>query len=294
MSNYNITLTIDAIEVTVPRGATIFQAARSIGIEIPHLCYDPELDLPPSASCRMCVVEVQGAPAPVASCTYPAAPNMVVYTDTQQLREIRLTIMELLLSEHTYECCNCATSGVCALEKYAYEMGLRKPSPASSVLAPVEPASDAPTLANDDSKCILCGRCVAVCHGVQGAGAIDFYGRGLDTHISLPPGIVREDSDCEWCGNCVAVCQTGAITAGRMSCFAGVSKIRTTCTYCGVGCQFDLNVRDNRIVGVTSNPDNPVNGRWLCVKGRFGYEFIQHKDRLTQPLIRRDGELKPA
>ncbi|MCL5103467.1 MAG: formate dehydrogenase subunit alpha [Armatimonadetes bacterium] len=293
MNNDQITLTIDGVAATVHKGATIFQAARSVGIDIPHLCYDPELDLLPSSSCRLCVVEVEGARGPVASCSHPAAQGMAVRTQSESLQEMRRMVIELLLSDHPHECYTCGHSGLCVLETYAYDMGLRERRMAVTTTV-VEPDRDTSALVHDESKCILCGRCVAVCHGVQAAGAIDFFGRGFDTEISLPPGVSREDSECEWCGNCAEVCPTGAISAGRMSFLPGTQKVRTTCTYCGVGCQFDLNVWNGRVVGVTTKNDNPVNGPWLCVKGRFGYEFIHNADRLTKPLVRRDGELVEA
>ena len=292
MSNNELTLTIDGAQVAVPQGSTIFEAALAAGINIPHLCYDPCLGLPPSSSCRLCVVEVEGARAPAASCSHPAAEGMVVRTDTEELRNIRRMVIELLLSDHPHDCATCDLSGGCALQEYAYEFGVRERHAATSAAPRPEP--DAPTVLYDRSKCILCGRCVEVCQSIQEAGAIDFFGRGFATEISLPPGRSREDSDCELCGNCVAVCPTGAVSGNRMTGLVTAKKVRTTCGYCGVGCQFDLNVKDGRVVGVTSAPDAPVNGRWLCVKGRFGYEFMSHPDRLTTPLIRRDGELQPA
>ena len=293
MKNNEVTLTIDSTEVTAPAGTTVLEAARSASIDIPHLCYDPELGLPPSASCRLCVVEVEGAASPVASCSHPAAQGMVVQTDTESLREIRREIIELLLSDHPHDCANCEKSGECALEDYACALGVRERRGETRPAFP-QPAADAPTIDYDRTKCILCGRCVAVCQAVQQAGALDFLGRGFETEIGLPPGLEREESDCELCGNCIAVCPTGAAAARRMANLVGARKVRTTCGYCGVGCQFDLNVRDGRVVGVTSSGDSPVNGRWLCVKGRFGYEFIHHPDRLTTPLIRRGDGLQPA
>lgn len=294
MSENEIKLTIDSREVTASSGMTILEAARNAGIEIPHLCYDPDLGLPPTASCRLCLVEVESGPSPVASCTHPVSPGMVVHTDTEALRGFRRTVLQLLLSDHPHDCVTCDQAGECVLETYAYEFGLRERKASPTGVASHMVSEDAPTMLQDDSKCILCGRCVQVCQNIQGVGAIDFQGRGFDTEIGLPPGLVREESDCELCGNCIAVCPTGAVMARRMVGLVGAKKVRTTCGYCGVGCQFELNVRDGRVVGVTSAGDSPVNGRWLCVKGRFGYEFIHHPDRLTTPLIRRDGELQPA
>ena len=292
MDHKQITLTVDNAEVTAREGVTVFQAARSAGIEIPHLCYEPDLGLPPTAACRLCVVEVEGAPNPVASCTHPAAHGMVVRTDTEAIREIRKTVVELLLSDHPHDCAACDQAGECALERYAYSLGVREPVEARESTAD-QPAADAPMIIYDRSKCILCGRCVAVCQSVQEAGAVDFHGRGFDAEIALPPLTAREDSDCELCGNCVAACPTGATRAVRMGGLKGAKKFRTTCGYCGVGCQLDLNVVNGKVAGVTTTTGNPVNGKWLCVKGRFGYEFINHPDRLTTPLMRRGGNLSP-
>ncbi|MCX6345420.1 MAG: formate dehydrogenase subunit alpha [Armatimonadetes bacterium] len=293
MSNKDVKLTIDSVEVTAPQGTTVFQAARSAGIDIPHLCYEPELDLSPTAACRLCVVEVEGAAAPPASCACPVVEGMVVRTDSEALREIRQTVIELLLSDHPHDCATCDEFGQCKLEHYAYALGIREKCEAADPVA-VRCEPDAPMMGYDRSKCILCGRCVAVCQNMQEVGAVDFQGRGFGTEIGIPPGVSREDSECEMCGNCIAVCPTGAVAGRRTVGIRGAAKVRTTCCYCGVGCQLDLNVRDGRVVGVTTTSDNPVNGKWLCVKGRFGYEFIDHPDRLTTPLIRRNGQLEPA
>lgn len=293
MSIRDVKLTVDSIEISVPEGTTVFQAARSAGIDIPHLCYEPELGLPPTGACRMCVVEVEGMAAPAASCACPAAEGMIVRTDSETLREIRRTVIELLLSDHPHECAECGQSGECKLEDYACEMGFRERHVPSEP-ACIVPDDDDPTMLYERSKCILCERCVAVCSRIQAVGAIDLQGRGFETEVGLPPGLVREESECELCGNCVAVCPTGAVRGRRMIGLVGARKVRTTCSYCGVGCQFDLNVRGGRVVGVTSSTDSPVNGKWLCVKGRFGYEFIHHPDRLTTPLVKRDGRFEPA
>ena len=289
-----ISLTIDGIEVAAPAGASILQAARVAEIDIPHLCYDPALNLPPTSACRLCLVEVAGSPAPVASCSFPAAEGMVVLTDTDGLRQARRTVIELLLSDHPHDCLTCEQAGACDLEKYAYQLGVKAPRFPAEAPRP-EPVQDGPAIVYDPSKCILCGRCVEVCHNVEVTGAIDYLGRGFDTKISLPPGQSRAQSVCTECGNCIEVCPTGALS------FAGaegagrsweMKRTVTTCPYCGCGCTIVLNVRDNRIVEVTGG--GGVSGGMLCVKGRFGFDFVGHRDRLTHPLVRRDGRLEPA
>jgi formate dehydrogenase alpha subunit len=292
----DIKLTIDDVDVTVPAGTTIFWAARTAGVEIPHLCYDPTLDLPSTSSCRLCVVEVEGATGLVASCSHPVAPGMVVRTDTDALREVRRSIIELLLSDHPHDCLTCDTAGACALQDYAYQFGVKQSRYAGAAVS-IRPIQDGPAIVYDGSKCIVCGRCVHVCHDVQVAGAVDFIGRGFDTRIGLPPGLPRDDSTCEECGNCIDVCPTGALSfAGAIG--AGrvweLQRVATICPYCGVGCTIVLNVCGNRVVKATGKAGLGVSNGRLCVKGRFGLDFINHPERLTQPLLRTDGRLLPA
>jgi len=292
----SVTLTIDGRKVRVPPGTTVFHAAKDAGVEIPHLCYDPDLGLPPSGACRLCVVEVEGANSLVASCAHPVAEGMVVHTATPQVLEARRMIIDLLLSNHPHDCLTCEKNGECDLQRYAYELGVKEPEFAGESVA-AQPTQDGPAIMYDPSKCILCARCVQVCHEVQVTGAIDLQGRGFDTHVALAPGLPREESVCSECGNCIDVCPTGALSVaaaqgqGRAWEF---ERVRTICPYCGCGCTITLNIRDNRVVKITGEPGVGVSGGWLCVKGRFGMDFVGHADRLTTPLIRRDGGLRPA
>ncbi|MCK4298923.1 MAG: (2Fe-2S)-binding protein, partial [Planctomycetes bacterium] len=205
-----ISLQIDDVGVTVPPGTSIMEAACSVGIDIPHLCYDPQLGLPPTSSCRLCVVEVEGGQSLVASCSHPATSGMVVHTDTEEIRQTRRMVIELLLSNHPHDCLTCEKSGDCDLQKYAYELGVKEAEYIGEAVRP-EPIQDGPAIVYDHSKCILCGRCVEVCHNVEVSGAIDFLGRGFDTCIGLPPGLPRDQSVCTECGNCIDVCPTGAL-----------------------------------------------------------------------------------
>ena len=291
-----ITLTIDGREITVPEGTTVLDAALQAGIDIPHLCYSPELGLPPTGSCRLCLVEVEGGRGPVASCVYPAAQGMVVRTDTEELREHRRLVIDLLLSDHPHDCLTCEQAGGCDLQKYAYLLDVKDSEYRGESVWP-EPVQDGPAIVYDQSKCILCGRCIQICQNVQVTGAVDFMGRGFNTRVGLPPDQDREASVCVECGNCIDVCPTGALSfAGAQGKGRGwdLDRVTTVCPYCGCGCLMEMRTKDGRIVEVRGLPGQGASRGLLCVKGRFGFDFIHHEDRLTTPLIRRNGELQPA
>jgi NADP-reducing hydrogenase subunit HndD len=289
-----ISLTIDGREIGAEEGTTIFDAARKAGISIPHLCYRE--DLSPTAACRLCLVEVEGARTPVASCAYPIAPNMVVNTNTVRVQRARKQVIELLLSDHPYDCMTCEKSGSCKLETYAYQFGIRKSRfEGEQHHYPVRDAN--PFFERDYNKCILCARCVTVCHEIQYCEAVDQTHRGFNTKVAALFDRSMKETPCVYCGNCVSVCPTGALSekAGR---FEGrqweMKQIPTTCSYCGVGCTLVLNVKDDKVVKVTSDRNLGMNKGWTCVKGRFGFDYVHSPDRLTAPLVRETGELRPA
>jgi formate dehydrogenase alpha subunit len=292
-----VTLTIDGRQATVAPGVTLYWAARSLGIEIPHLCYGE--DVHPIGSCRMCVVEVEGMRNLAASCSHPVSPGMVVRTDTERVRAARRMNLQLILSDHTIECITCEKSGSCRLERYAYEFGIaqsRFGGPRHARNRHVVDRAN-PFFERDYNKCILCGRCVLACGELQMDSAIDYAGRGFGARISTAFGRPLAESTCEFCGRCISVCPVGALTekarrgAGREW---ELEVTSTICPYCGVGCTLDLHVKAGRIVRSATRSRDTVNRGNLCVKGKFGISFVNHPDRLTTPLVRRDGKLAPA
>lgn len=294
MSDSKLKVTINGIEVFCDKDETILQVAKKIGVRIPHLCHDKRLE--PYGGCRLCIVNVKGIPRPLSACTTPVANNMVVTTDTDAIRRIRKTLVELLLSNHPNDCMRCERTGDCKLQNLSYEYdvdGSRFEGEKWNL--PIR--EDNPFITYEPNKCILCGRCVRICNEVVMAGTIDMVGRGFNSMPDTAYGKPRSLENCEFCGQCVSTCPVGALT-DRKARGAGRSyemkKVRTTCSYCGTGCNFDLNIRDGKVVKVTSAYDAPVNHGNLCVKGRYGYDFIHSKDRIKTPLIRKRGKFQEA
>jgi formate dehydrogenase major subunit/formate dehydrogenase alpha subunit len=280
-----IKLSINDRTIEVPEGTTVLRAAEMAGITIPTLCDHP--DLTPYGGCRLCIVEVKGARLPAPSCTLPASEGMVVQTESPALYKSRRFILELLLSNY-HDVGRLEDGGETQLTQWVKHFGIDL----SSAMA-AQPRYEVDTDPNpfvrvDLNKCILCSRCVRACAEVQGRFVWGLAERGYDTHIVAGAGTDMLDARCESCGACVAYCPTGALS-NKMSVDLGHPDklVTTTCTYCGVGCQFDLNVKDNRIIRVTSNPKAPVNGMHMCVKGRYGYDFVHHPERLTKPMVRK-------
>lgn len=289
-----ITLTIDGREVRSSVGRTVLEVCRDRGVYVPTLCNDPRLEA--FGACRLCIVEIEGMRGFPPSCAVPATDGMVVTTKSPVLDEIRRTIVELLLSDHPLDCLTCESSGSCELQEVAYRLQVSR-SPFEGERRVLEIADDNPVIARDMNKCIQCGRCIRICEEVQGVRVYGWVGRGFDVSAATPFGRPLSATDCEFCGQCVSTCPTGALTE-RMSRFRGrhweCTETRTTCGYCGVGCTVSLRVSDGVVVGASAPIGEGVNGGNLCLKGRFGYDFVNHPERLTTPLVRRDGELEEA
>lgn len=284
----SITLTIDGRRVTVAPGATLLEAARRASVYIPTLCADDHLE--PFGACRLCLVAVEGDRRPMLpACTTPATNGMVVHTNNELIERTRRNIVELMLSDHPEDCLTCPQNGRCDLQQVAAYVGVRQMRFRGEKHHYAIDSSN-PFYEQDLNRCILCGKCVRVCDEVQGRGAIYYAYRGFQTKIAAPLDRPLAESTCESCGQCVAKCPVGALYTKAMRRFGTpTAETATVCPYCGVGCGLLLETRDNRVIGVRGNPDSPVNWGRTCVKGAFGYGFINHPDRLTKPLIKRNG-----
>jgi len=287
-----ITLSLNGSQVSGRPGITILDLAQQNGISIPTLCHDPHLI--PIGACRVCLVENEATGALLASCVTPIAPGMVINTESPKVLEARQTVVELLLASHPDSCIICDKGNRCQLRKIAsdLEIGQVRFSKTRHYY-PIEDTN--PFLERDLSKCILCGKCIRGCQELQGAWAIDYAYRGFDSKPATSLEVPLEQSPCEFCGLCVSLCPTGALYE-KMRKYKGreTKRVRTICPFCGCGCGIYLELRDQEVIGVSADAENPVNKISLCVKGRYGYDFINHGDRLKKPLIRKNGELEEA
>lgn len=283
---------INGNEVEINEGSTVLEACRLLKIDIPTLCHDDRLK--PDGACRLCVVEVEGARSLMTSCSTPVSEGMVISTESKKVANARRDILDLLLANHPLDCLTCDKSGECKLQDYCYRYDIKETSYKGDVKSYPKDESNEFYISDQD-KCILCGKCVRVCGQLQCTGAIGFANRGFKTHVATPFENGLSNSVCVSCGNCVAVCPVGALTPKKKEKYRQweVEKVKTTCSYCGVGCQVELLVKGDKVVGVEPFNGEPNRGL-LCVKGRFAYNFINHKDRLKTPLIRKEGKFVEA
>jgi formate dehydrogenase alpha subunit len=306
-----ISLTINGQEVRAREGMTVLEAAQAAGIYIPTLCYTP--DLKPYGGCRLCLVEVEKVKGLQTSCTYPVSEGMIVHTETEAVNEVRRFSLELLLSSHpsdclvcdrrkrcspydiclrnvavTNRCVTCPANERCELQKVFDYLCLselhfaRIPKP-----YPVDTSN--PFFELDHNLCILCARCVRTCNEITGVGAIDMAYRGYAMKVATFDDRPLLESICKSCGECMAHCPTGALAPKKAE--WPTQEIKTTCPYCGVGCQMYLGIKNGKVVTVRGDKDHQVFRGRLCVKGRFGVaDYITHPERLTKPLVRKNGK----
>jgi NADH-quinone oxidoreductase subunit G len=287
----DITLKIDDRDVTVPPGTLVIEAARRMGIEVPSFCYFPGLSL--QAACRMCLVEVEKAPKLQTACTLVAMPGMVVRTSTPQVHEARKGMLEFLLANHPLDCPVCDKGGECELQDMVFTYGADKSRfNEEKRHQPEQKWSEA--VYYDAPRCILCFRCVRVCDEGMDVKALGVGARGSQSVI-IPNG--EDHLDCEECGMCIDICPVGALTSGTYRYKTRpweMTYVSTVCTHCSNGCKTTLSVRNNEILRANNRDLSGFNKDFLCVKGRFGFDFTNHPERLKLPLVRRNGKLVPS
>lgn len=313
-------LVLNGQKLAFSSGQTLLEVAQSNHIHIPTLCHLKGAT--PTGACRICVVEVEGARTLLAACSTPASEKMIVHTHSSKVIQARKVILELMLSSGNHNCAAagaadledwtafqlqvqqadaspelCPAWGDCKLQNLAYEYQVTCETYGSTKCSyPQELAN--PLIVRDFSRCILCGRCVQACNEIQVNNAISFGYRGADAKIVAAGDRPLRQSDCVFCGECVQVCPVGALVEkkSRHNWRPWTNKkIRSTCPYCGVGCQLWLHVQDEKIVKVTGVEEAQPNQGRLCVKGRFGYDFIYSQERLKTPLIRdKKGRFREA
>jgi formate dehydrogenase major subunit len=289
-----ITLTIDGASVTVPEGTTIWEAAKSIGVDIPALCHDPRLR--PVGVCRMCVVDV-GARVLAASCVRPCEPNMKVATASEKVVRQRRMLTELLMADQPEVCPKESTTGDSELHALARSYGVTGASLPRGNGRPADASSK--VIAVNHQACILCDRCVRGCDEIQNNDVIGRTGKGYAARIAFDLDNPMGESTCVSCGECMAVCPTGALVNKPISApivpRKSLKQVESVCPYCGVGCSLTYNVdeAENRVAYVDGR-ESHVNHERLCVKGRYGFDYATHQHRLTKPLIRRDDRYPKA
>src|ERR1700683_4939218 len=290
-----VTLTVDGKKVTAPAGSLLIEACKTAGIEVPSFCYYPGLSL--QGACRMCVVKVEKMPKLQTACTAAVTAGMVVSTDSEEVRQARKAMVELLLGNHPLDCPVCDAGGECELQDMTFSYGAGE-SKFTEAKNHREEQQWSPVVYFDRPRCILCYRCVRVCGEGMDVWALGVQNRGVSSIIA--PN--KEDHlECEECGMCIDICPVGALTSGAYRYKTRpweMKHVGTTCTHCADGCKTTLGVRRSdtgmEIVRGDNRDKSGINGDFLCMKGRYAFDFANHEERLTQPLIRKDGRLSPA
>lgn len=287
LSDIQVTLEIDGIQISVPEGTSVLRAAALANINIPKLCATDNLEA--FGSCRLCAVHIEGRRGAPASCTTPAEQGMRVSTQNDKLAKLRRNIMELYISDHPLDCLTCPANGDCELQDMAGAVGLREVRYGfdghNHLDAPKDTSN--PYFTFDASKCIVCSRCVRACEEVQGTFALTIDGRGFDSKVVAGQDESFFDSDCVSCGACVQACPTATLSENAIITLGQPEhSVVTTCAYCGVGCSFRAEMKGDQLVRMVPHKGGDANHGHSCVKGRFAFGYATHKDRIKAPMIR--------
>ncbi len=286
-----VKFTIDGRELEAPAGTLAIEAAKRAGIEIPSFCYYEGYAL--QAACRMCLVEVEKMPKLQVACTLPVANGMVIHTDSPQVHQARKYMLEFLLTNHPLDCPVCDKGGECELQDMTFRYGAGE-SRFTETKLHVDEQQWSPVVYYDGPRCILCFRCVRVCHEGMGVGALGVVNRGA---VSLIAPNKEDHLECDECGMCIDICPVGALTSGAYRYQARpweMEHIGTICTHCSNGCKTTLGVRNEKILRGNNRDRSGINGEFLCVKGRYAYDFYDHPDRIQSPMMRVNGALQPV
>ena len=290
-----ITITIDNKIIQAEEGKNILQVAKENGIHIPTFCH---LDgVHDTFSCRICVVEIVGSKKLAPACNQKIYDGMVIHTASPDVLSARRNIVNLLISNGQHDCMSCEANGDCSLQSAAYDLGIHMPAFKMESLPEQIIDDSSVMITRDNRKCILCNKCVTVCSDLVGNKVLSVGYRGSSSEIICDYNDGMGESSCVQCGNCVQVCPTGALVSkksvGRGRAW-DITKVRTTCPYCGVGCQMYLHMKGDEIVGISAVEGTKANDGRLCVKGRYGYDFVRSNDRLKTPLIKENGVFREA
>lgn len=288
-------LTINDIPCEARESMTVLEAARENGVYIPSLCHHPRTG--PAGKCRACVAEIEGMRGLQTCCTVKVREGLVVRSNSESALTAQRMVVDLALSTGRHDCLSCEQNGICELQTAAYFLGIERPSidlPAEEDV--LDDSSE--SILRDHAKCIKCGRCVAACNNLVMHEVLDFGNRGRDIRVICDEDVPMGESSCVRCGECAQVCPVGALVykpgIGKGRSWE-LKRTRTICPYCGVGCNIDVvTTRDDKILygmGTEHDWQDLPNQGMLCVKGRFGLDFVNHPDRITRPMVRKDGAL---